>query len=99
MIFLCLIFQNGVDLIALRCAGFNNTDLEATQANNIKVVRVPAYSPEAVAEHSMALLLSLVRKIPKAHNRTKEGNFSLDGLLGFNLYQKKVGVIGAGKIG
>jgi len=73
-------------LIALRCAGYNNTDLDAAEKNKIKVVRVPAYSPEAVAEHSMALLLGLVRKIAKAHNRTKEGNFSLDGLLGFNLY-------------
>lgn len=62
-------------------------------------MRVPAYSPNAVAEHTMALLLSLVRKIHRAHNRTKEGNFSLDGLLGFDLYKKKVGVIGAGKIG
>lgn len=86
-------------MIALRCAGFNNTDLYAAKKHNIKVVRVPAYSPEAVAEHSMALLLSLIRKIHKAYNRTKEGNFSLEGLLGFNLYQKKIGIIGSGKIG
>ncbi|KAL4468292.1 hypothetical protein ABPG72_015828 [Tetrahymena utriculariae] len=91
--------KNGIDLIALRCAGFNNTDLECAYQNNIKVVRVPAYSPHAVAEHTMALLLSIVRKIHKAHNRTKDGNFSLDGLLGFDLYKKKIGIFGTGKIG
>ncbi|EGR33120.1 hypothetical protein IMG5_061190 [Ichthyophthirius multifiliis] len=91
--------NNGVDLIALRCAGFNNIDLKKAQELDIKVVRVPAYSPQAVAEHTMALLLTLVRKIHKAQNRTKEGNFCLEGLLGINLYQKKVGVIGTGKIG
>ena len=86
-------------MIALRCAGFNNVDLRAAQTEEMKVVRVPAYSPEAVAEHAMALLLAVNRKIHKAYNRTREGNFALDGLLGFNLHQKTVGLIGTGKIG
>ena len=89
----------GVQLIALRCAGFNNVDLEAAKSNNIKVVRVPAYSPEAVAEHTLALILTLNRKTHKAYNRIREGNFSLNKLIGFNLYKKTVGVIGTGKIG
>lgn len=90
---------NGVKLIALRCAGFNNVDLAAAKENNIKVVRVPAYSPEAVAEHTMALILTLNRKTHKAYNRVREGNFSLNRLIGFNLHGKTVGVIGTGKIG
>jgi D-lactate dehydrogenase len=89
----------GVKLIALRCAGFNNVDLAAAQANNIKVVRVPAYSPHAVAEHAVALILTLNRKTHKAYNRVREGNFSLERLTGFDLYGKTVGVIGTGKIG
>lgn len=90
---------NGIQLIALRCAGFNNVDLEAAKANNIKVVRVPAYSPHAVAEHAVALILALNRKTHKAYNRVREGNFSLERLTGFDLYGKTVGVIGTGKIG
>lgn len=91
--------ENGVRLIALRSAGFNNVDLEATKEYGMKVVRVPAYSPEAVAEHAVALILALNRKTHKAYNRIREGNFSLERLIGFDLYQKKVGVIGTGKIG
>lgn len=89
----------GVQLIAMRCAGYNNVDLAAAQANNIKVVRVPAYSPYAVAEHAVALILTLNRKTHKAYNRVREGNFSLDKLTGFDLHGKTVGVIGTGKIG
>jgi len=91
--------SNGIKLIALRCAGFNNVDLEAASENNIKIVRVPAYSPEAVAEHAVALILTLNRKTHKAYNRVRESNFSLENLTGFNLYGKTVGVIGTGKIG
>ena len=91
--------SNGIKLIALRCAGFNNVDLEAASKNNIKIVRVPAYSPEAVAEHAVALILTLNRKTHKAYNRVRESNFSLEKLTGFNLHGKTVGVIGTGKIG
>ena len=91
--------DNGVELIALRSAGFNNVDIAAAKANDIKVVRVPAYSPHAVAEHAVALILTLNRKTHKAYNRVREGNFSLDRLTGFDLYGKTVGVIGTGKIG
>jgi len=91
--------DHGVQLIALRCAGFNNVDLPTAQKLGLKVVRVPAYSPYAVAEHTLALLMTLNRRIHKAYNRTKEGNFALDGLLGHDMYGKTVGVIGAGKIG
>ena len=90
---------NGVKLIALRCAGYNNVDLEAAESQDIKVVRVPAYSPEAVAEHALALILTLNRKTHKAYNRVREGNFSLKNLIGFNLHNKTVGVIGTGQIG
>lgn len=89
----------GVKVIALRCAGFNNVDLEAAKTNGLKVCRVPAYSPEAVAEHALALILTLNRKTHKAYNRVREQNFSLNGLLGFNLHGKTVGVIGTGNIG
>lgn len=89
----------GVQLIALRCAGFNNVDLMAAKNANIKVVRVPAYSPYAVAEHALALIMTLNRKTHKAYNRVREGNFSLENLTGFDLYHKTVGVIGTGKIG
>ena len=89
----------GIKLIALRCAGFNNVDLESAKANGIKVARVPAYSPHAVAEHAVALMLTLNRKTHKAYNRVREGNFSLERLTGFDLYEKTVGVIGTGKIG
>ncbi|MDF2177586.1 2-hydroxyacid dehydrogenase [Aliiglaciecola sp. CAU 1673] len=85
--------------IALRCAGFNNVDLDAAKAAGISVSRIPAYSPEAVAEHTLALILTLNRRLHKAYNRVKEGNFSLDGLLGFNVHGKTIGIIGTGKIG
>jgi len=93
------IAYNGVRVIALRCAGFNNVDLDAAAENQIKVVRVPAYSPEAVAEYAVALILTLNRKTHKAYNRIREGNFSLEKLVGFDLHKKTVGVIGTGKIG
>lgn len=88
-----------VKIIALRCAGFNNVDLEAAKANGITVVRVPAYSPHAVAEHAVALIMTLNRKTHKAYNRVREGNFSLERLTGFDLFEKTVGVVGTGKIG
>ena len=91
--------NNGTRLIALRSAGYNHVDLQAAQELGLKVVRVPEYSPYAVAEHAVALLLTLNRKMHKAFNRVREGNFSLDGLVGFDLHQKTVGVIGTGKIG
>ncbi|MGL5262149.1 MAG: 2-hydroxyacid dehydrogenase [Bacteroides sp.] len=90
--------QNGVKLVALRCAGFNNVDLDAADKFGIKVVRVPAYSPYAVAEHTVALMLALNRRIPRATWRTRDGNFSLDGLLGFDMHGKTAGIIGTGKI-
>lgn len=89
----------GVKVIALRCAGFNNVNLERAKKHGIRVCRVPAYSPEAVAEHAVAMLLTLNRKTHKAYNRVREQNFSLNGLLGFNLHGRTVGVIGTGKIG
>lgn len=89
----------GIKMIALRCAGFNNVDLEAASAHGIPVYRVPEYSPHAVAEHAVALILALNRKIHKAYNRVRDGNFSLSRLVGFNLYGKTVGVLGTGKIG
>ncbi|MDR3425918.1 MULTISPECIES: 2-hydroxyacid dehydrogenase [Silvimonas] len=85
--------------VALRCAGFNGVDLAAAAEFGVTVTRVPAYSPEAVAEHVFALLLTLVRKTHRAYQRIREGNFSLDGLVGFNLHGRTFGVIGAGKIG
>jgi D-lactate dehydrogenase len=89
----------GIRLIALRAAGFNNVDLGAAVQHRITVCRVPAYSPHAVAEHTFALILSLVRKIPRAYNRVREGNFSLEGLLGFDLVGKTIGIVGTGNIG
>lgn len=89
----------GVKVIALRCAGFNNVQLETARKVGIRVCRVPAYSPEAVAEHAVAMLLTLNRKTHKAYNRVREQNFSLNGLLGFNIHGKTVGVLGTGKIG
>jgi D-lactate dehydrogenase len=89
----------GVRLIVLRCAGFNNVDLAAAHREGIVVARVPAYSPHAVAEHTLALVLALNRKIHRAYNRVREGNFALEGLLGFDLYGKTVGLIGTGRIG
>lgn len=89
----------GVRLIALRSAGYNHVDLDAAAELGMPVVRVPEYSPHAVAEHAVALVLTLDRKIHRAHARVREGNFSLDGLLGFDLHGKTVGVIGTGRIG
>ena len=89
----------GVKMIALRCAGFNNVDIIAARKAGIHVVRVPAYSPYAVAEHAVAMILTLNRKTNKAYNRIREGNFSLDGLVGFDLHGKTVGIIGTGNIG
>ncbi|WP_028120969.1 2-hydroxyacid dehydrogenase [Epilithonimonas tenax] len=91
--------KKGVKYIALRCAGFNNVDLEVAKRLGMRVCRVPAYSPEAVAEHAMAMILTLNRKTHKAYNRVREQNFSLNGLMGFNLFQKTIGVIGTGNIG
>jgi D-lactate dehydrogenase len=88
-----------VRVIALRCAGFNHVDLATAAAAGITVVRVPAYSPNAVAEHTLALILALNRHIPRAYNRVRDANFALDGLLGFDLAGKTAGVIGTGKIG
>lgn len=88
----------GVRLVALRCAGYNNVDLEAAR-DRLHVVRVPAYSPHAVAEHAAALILALNRKIHRAWSRTREANFALDGLMGFDLHGKTAGIIGTGRIG
>ena len=92
------LYEIGVRLIALRCAGYNNVDVEHAYGK-IHVVHVPAYSPYAVAEHAMALLLTSIRRIHKAYNRTRDFNFSLNGLTGFDLHGKTIGVIGTGKIG
>lgn len=92
------LYAYGVKLIALRCAGYNNVDIRSA-FGKVHVVHVPAYSPYAVAEHAMALLLTSVRRIHKAYNRTREFNFSLNGLTGFDFHGKTVGVIGTGKIG
>ena len=89
--------NNGVKLLALRCAGFNNVDMKAAKGK-LPVVRVPAYSPYAVAEYSLALMLSLNRKIHRAYWRTRDGNFSLNGLMGFDMHGKTIGIIGTGKI-
>ena len=88
----------GVKLIALRCAGFNNVDLAAARQAGIRVVRVPAYSPHAIAEFTLGLILSANRHIPRAVTRTRDGNFSLQGLMGFDLFGKTIGIIGTGKI-
>jgi len=88
----------GVKLIALRCAGFNNVDLNAAARHRIPVVRVPAYSPYAVAEYAVALMLALNRKIHRAYWRTRDGNFSLHGLLGFDMHGKTAGIVGTGQI-
>lgn len=89
----------GIKHLALRCAGFNNVDLAVAREFGIAVTRVPAYSPHAVAEHTLALLLTLNRKIHRAYNRVREHNFSLGGLVGFDLHGKTIGIIGTGKIG
>ena len=93
-----LLQQEGIRLVALRCAGYNNVDLRHAY-RRVHVVRVPAYSPYAVAEHAMALLLTSIRRIHKAYIRTRDFNFSLEGLTGFDLHGKTVGVVGTGKIG
>lgn len=90
--------ENNVEILALRCAGFNNVDLASAKEFGIKVVRVPAYSPHAIAEHVIALILTLNRKTHRAYSRTRDGNFALHGLMGFDLYGKTAGVIGTGKI-
>jgi D-lactate dehydrogenase len=89
----------GIKTLALRCAGFNNVDLDAAKELGISVVRVPAYSPEAVAEHAVGMMMCLNRHIHRAYQRTREANFSLEGLIGFNMYQRTAGIIGTGKIG
>ncbi len=91
--------QGGVKYVALRCAGFNNVDLDAAKEFGIRVARVPAYSPAGVAEHAVALMLGLNRRLFKAYNRVREGNFALDGLMGFQMHGKTAGVAGTGKIG
>ncbi|PKO46078.1 MAG: hydroxyacid dehydrogenase [Betaproteobacteria bacterium HGW-Betaproteobacteria-22] len=91
--------RQGVRLVTLRCAGFNQVDLAAAKSLGITVARVPEYSPHSVAEHAVALMLTLNRKIHRASARVREGNFSLDGLLGFDMHRKTVGVVGTGKIG
>ncbi len=91
--------ERGVRCVALRCAGFNNVDLHKAKELGVDVVRVPAYSPYAVAEHALGMMLALNRRFHRAFNRVREGNFSLDGLLGFDVHGKTVGVIGTGKIG
>jgi D-lactate dehydrogenase len=91
--------ESGIRLIALRCAGYNNVDLKAAAQHGITVARVPGYSPYAVAEHTLGLMLALDRKLHRAYNRVREGNFALDGLLGFDVHGKTVGIIGTGKIG
>lgn len=91
--------SQGVKVLAMRCAGFNNVDLKAATANGIAVVRVPAYSPYAVAEHTLGLILCLNRRYHRSWARLREGNFALDGLLGFDIHGKTIGIIGTGRIG
>lgn len=94
-----ILSAQGVKIIALRCAGFNNVDLAAAEELGIKVVRVPAYSPEAVAEHAVGMMMTLNRRIHRAYQRTRDANFSLEGLIGFNMHGRTAGVVGTGKIG
>lgn len=96
---IAVLAERGVKMIALRCAGFNGVDLKAAAANGIVVARVPAYSPYAVAEHAIALLMALNRKITQANRRVRDMNFTLDGLVGFDMHGKTAGLIGTGKIG
>lgn len=91
--------NQGCKLILLRCAGFNNVDLDAAQRLGMTVCRVPVYSPFAVAEHTIALILTLNRKVHKAYNRIRDGNFAIDGLIGFDLNDKTIGIVGTGRIG
>lgn len=94
-----ILHAKGVKLLLMRCAGFNNIDLETAKKYGIRILRVPGYSPEAVAEHAMALALASNRRLYKAYNKVRENDFSLSGLMGFNFYQKTAGIIGTGKIG
>ena len=94
-----ILHSKGVKLILMRCAGFNNVDLDTAKKYDIHVMCVPGYSPEAVAEHAMALALACNRRLYKAYNKVRENDFSLSGLMGFNFYQKTAGIIGTGKIG
>ena len=91
--------ERGVRLVLMRCAGFNNLDVEAAERLGIAVGRVPAYSPHSVAEHTVGMMLALNRKLHRAYNRVREGNFALDGLLGFDMHGRTVGIVGTGKIG
>lgn len=94
-----ILHQKGIRLILMRCAGFNNVDLETARKYDMRVMRVPGYSPEAVAEHAMALALAANRRLHKAYNKVRENDFSLSGLMGFNFFEKTAGIIGTGKIG
>ena len=94
-----ILHNKGIGLILMRCAGFNNVDMEASRKYGIRVMRVPGYSPEAVAEHAMALALAANRRLYKAYNKVRANAFSLSGLMGFNFYEKTAGIIGTGKIG
>lgn len=94
-----ILHSKGVRLVLMRCAGFNNVDLETAHRLGISVMRVPGYSPEAVAEHAIALALACNRRLYKAYNKVRENDFSLSGLMGFNFFQKTAGIIGTGKIG
>ncbi len=94
-----ILHEKKVGLVLMRCAGFNNVDLEKAQEYGIRVMRVPGYSPEAVAEHAIALALACNRRLYKAYNKVRENDFSLSGLMGFNFYEKTAGIIGTGKIG
>jgi len=94
-----LLSEANVKLVALRCAGFNNVDLKAAKKHGVRIMRVPAYSPESVAEHALALIMTLARKTHKAYNRVRDGNFSLVKLTGMNIHGKTVGVVGTGQIG
>ena len=94
-----ILHQKNIRLLLMRCAGFNNVDLESAAKYGIRVMRVPGYSPEAVAEHAMALALASNRRLHKAYNKVRENDFSLSGLMGFNFYQKTAGIVGTGQIG
>ncbi len=94
-----ILHEKGISLLLMRCAGFNNVDLDTAKKYGIRVMRVPGYSPEAVAEHAMALALASNRRLYKAYNKVRENDFSLSGLMGFNFYEKTAGIIGTGKIG
>lgn len=96
---LSILHHKGIWLVLMRCAGFNNVDLDSARQYGIRIMRVPGYSPEAVAEHAMALALAANRRLYKAYNKVRENDFSLSGLMGFNFYQKTAGIIGTGKIG